>query len=181
MMASDDYEVGYGKPPRHSRFQPGKSGNPKGRRKGSRGLKTDLHAELSASHTIQINGRPIRGSRQQLMVKTLATRAASGDLKAQALLIPLILQVFGIEDRGGEGEADRGGAGGPRGRRPPADPARPPDVGPADVVHGRRGGRHGLRRRRVRPAARCSFRTGALPQGKSGVQSARRPHNLRTP
>lgn len=103
-MASDDYEVGYGKPPRHTQFPPGKSGNPRGRRKGSRGLKTDLHAELSATHTITINGRPIKGSRQQLMVKTLATRAASGDLKAQALLLPLILQVFGIEDRGGERE-----------------------------------------------------------------------------
>ena len=25
-----DYEVGYGKPPRHTRFQPGSSGNPRG-------------------------------------------------------------------------------------------------------------------------------------------------------
>ena len=30
------YEVGYGKPPQATRFQPGKSGNPKGRPKGSR-------------------------------------------------------------------------------------------------------------------------------------------------
>lgn len=30
---SDDYEVGYGKPPQHSRFSKGKSGNPSGRRK----------------------------------------------------------------------------------------------------------------------------------------------------
>ena len=30
------YEVGYAKPPKATRFQPGKSGNPKGRPKGSR-------------------------------------------------------------------------------------------------------------------------------------------------
>jgi hypothetical protein len=97
---SDEYEVGYRKPPRHSQFPLGKSGNPKGRRKGSRGLKTDLQQELASGHTIQINGKPIKGTKQQLMVKTLATRAASGDLKATALLVPLVLQVFGIEDRG---------------------------------------------------------------------------------
>ncbi|MCY3732928.1 MAG: DUF5681 domain-containing protein, partial [Chloroflexi bacterium] len=30
------YDVGFGKPPKHSRFKKGKSGNPKGRPKGSR-------------------------------------------------------------------------------------------------------------------------------------------------
>ena len=34
------YEVGYGRPPIESRFQPGQSGNPKGRRKRQRNLKT---------------------------------------------------------------------------------------------------------------------------------------------
>jgi len=30
----DWFEVGYGKPPRHSRFAAGRSGNPRGRQKG---------------------------------------------------------------------------------------------------------------------------------------------------
>ena len=34
--SSSDYEVGYGKPPKHSRFQKGQSGNPQGRKKGSK-------------------------------------------------------------------------------------------------------------------------------------------------
>src|SRR5258706_16075740 len=88
-----DCEVGYGKPPAHSRFQPGQSGNPRGRRKGTRGLKADLHDELAASHTIQVNGQAIKGTKQRLMILALATRAATGDLKAAGLLLPLILQV----------------------------------------------------------------------------------------
>ncbi|MBC2667200.1 hypothetical protein H7F51_16895 [Novosphingobium flavum] len=99
---SDDDLVGYGRPPKHSRFKPGQSGNPKGRPRGSRGLKTDLHEVLSARHTIQINGKTLKGTRQQLALVTLSARAATGDLKAQALLLPLIMQVFGTEDRGGD-------------------------------------------------------------------------------
>ena len=92
---ADEYQVGYRRPPHHTRFKPGQSGNPRGRPKGARGLKTDLRQALCGQHTIQINGKPLRGNRQELMMLTLATRAASGDLKAQGLLIPLILQLLG--------------------------------------------------------------------------------------
>jgi hypothetical protein len=99
-----DYKVGFGKPPRHTQWKPGQSGNPGGRKTGSRGLKTDLAVELDAKHTIQINKQSVTGTRQQLMVRTLAIRAASGDLKAQQLLLATTLQVLGIEDRGGAKE-----------------------------------------------------------------------------
>lgn len=100
MAKGKPYEVGYGKPPREHQFPPGQSGNPRGRKKGSRGLKTDLHAELSSVLTISINKQPVSGTKQRLMLKSLATRAAAGDVRASALLLPLIMQIFGIEDRG---------------------------------------------------------------------------------
>ena len=49
-MPSDherDYEVGYGKPPRHTRFTKGRSGNPRGRSPGAKNLKTLLSEALS--------------------------------------------------------------------------------------------------------------------------------------
>lgn len=101
-MADDptDDEVGYGKPPKHSRWKKGQSGNSRGRPKGARGLKTDLHAELVTRMEIQMNGKPVSGTKQQLMLKTLTARAASGDVRAIRLLIDLVMQMFGPEDHG---------------------------------------------------------------------------------
>jgi len=105
MAKGGDYAIGYGKPPKDHQFPKGVSGNPKGRKKGSKGLKTDLHAELSSVLTISINKQPVSGTKQRLMLKSLATRAAAGDVRASALLLPLIMQIFGIEDRGTERKA----------------------------------------------------------------------------
>lgn len=99
---SDEYDVGYGKPPKHTRWQKGESGNPRGRPKASRGLKTDLQAEPSSRMTIRISGKPITATKQQLMIKTLTARAAAGDVRAIQTLIKLVMQVFGPEDRGGD-------------------------------------------------------------------------------
>jgi Family of unknown function (DUF5681) len=47
------YVVGYGRPPIESRFQLGSSGNPRGRRKGSKNLKTLIRKAMTASISIQ--------------------------------------------------------------------------------------------------------------------------------
>ena len=41
-----DYEVGYGKPPQHTRFKPGQSGNARGRPRKSKELNKLIQAEL---------------------------------------------------------------------------------------------------------------------------------------
>lgn len=46
--ASNEYAVGYGKPPQASRFRKGQSGNPKGRPPGARGLTTLARKVLDA-------------------------------------------------------------------------------------------------------------------------------------
>lgn len=102
MGDQEEDEVGYCKPPKHSRWQKGQSGNPRGRPKGSRGLKTDLHAELVSRMEIQMNGKRVSGTKQQLMLKTLTARAAAGDVRAIKALIDLVMQVFGPEDRGSD-------------------------------------------------------------------------------
>lgn len=96
--ANNDDEVGYGKPPKKHWFKPGQSGNPKGRKKGSRGLKTDLRAELRSKVPVTENGKTKQLTKQQLVLKALVTKAAKGDIRAAAQVLSLSMQMHGIED-----------------------------------------------------------------------------------
>ena len=77
-----EYEVGYGRPPVHSRFKPGTSGNPKGRSKGTRNLATALERAFSEKVPIVDQGRRRKISKGEAAAKQLVNKAASGDLKA---------------------------------------------------------------------------------------------------
>ena len=94
--------MGTGPRARLPKTKPGQSGNPRGRKKGSRGLKTDLHAELNRIVEVKVGKYTFKGTTQQLTLRTLALLAANGNLKASAQLVPLVLNLFGAEDRGAD-------------------------------------------------------------------------------
>lgn len=98
-MSEGDYEVGYGKPPVGTRFQPGGRGNPKGRKKGSRNLKTDLMEELAERVTLKEGGRTVRLSKQRAMVKALVVKGIKGDERAIAKAFDLLLRLAGPNDQ----------------------------------------------------------------------------------
>jgi hypothetical protein len=79
--------VGFRNPPRSTRFKPGKSGNPKGRPKGSRNFDTALAKELRTRVTITENGRQRRATKQTAIIKQLTNKAAGGDMKATQTII----------------------------------------------------------------------------------------------
>jgi hypothetical protein len=88
--AEPDYEVGYGRPPLHTRFKPGVSGNPSGRPKGATNLATLVQDLLNEPVVVNENGRRRKLSKLRAMIKQLINRSASGDLKAmQTLLRPM--------------------------------------------------------------------------------------------
>ena len=90
-MASKDYEVGYSKPPKHTQFQPGQSGNPKGRPRGTQNLSTDLEEELSAKIMVTEGGNQQQITKQRAMLKTLFAKALKGETRAASVLINLII------------------------------------------------------------------------------------------
>jgi hypothetical protein len=89
----DDYEIGYGRPPVTSRFMPGKSGNPKGRRKGSVGVAALLRAIVSRRITVRNNGVEKKMTLFEATLTNIVNVAAQGDLKAATLVLNLLNNV----------------------------------------------------------------------------------------
>lgn len=100
------YAVGYRKPPKHSRFKPGQSGNPKGRPKGARSLDAALQAELKQTVAVTENGRTRRLPKQVVAIKKLVNNAMLGDTKALQIVL---------------GRTDRLGTASPPGELEPID------------------------------------------------------------
>jgi len=92
------YEVGYGRPPKAHQFAKGCSGNPNGRPKGTRNLKSDLAEELGEHVTLSEGGKPITLSKQRALLKSLVARAIKGDGRAVNALLNLMVRVLDPSD-----------------------------------------------------------------------------------
>jgi hypothetical protein len=98
-----DYQVGYGKPPRHTRFQKGHSGNPRGRPSGSKNLSSLLSDALNETVVVTENGGRRRVSKRQAIITQLVNRSATADFRAVKILLDLLRT---IETRAEQASAD---------------------------------------------------------------------------
>jgi hypothetical protein len=88
--AEKAYKVGYGRPPLNRQFKPGCSGNPKGRAKGSRNLKTVVQQAASRPIRVRKNGKVQTTTTLEAMVENAALKAAQGDTKALITFVGLL-------------------------------------------------------------------------------------------
>lgn len=91
----DDAErVGYGKPPKHSQFKKGQSGNPKGRKPRTRNMSTLLREELETTIEVHEGGRTTKLTKREALIKTLVNDAITGKNQSR----PLLLKIIEIEN-----------------------------------------------------------------------------------
>lgn len=87
---SDEYEVGYGKPPRNTQFKKGQSGNPKGRSKGRKNIRTILSNVLDRNVTITENGQTRKVKFMEALVIQMAAKALNGTTRDQIAVLKAI-------------------------------------------------------------------------------------------
>src|SRR5271156_5322507 len=92
-MAEDenDYKVGPGKPPLHTRFKKGQSGNPGGR--STKSLATLLADALNEKVYVTIDGKRRKITKREAIVTQMVNKSTSADLRATKMLIDMMKDV----------------------------------------------------------------------------------------
>src|SRR6266566_7418337 len=89
--SASDYQVGPGRPPVHTRFKKGQSGNPGGR--STKSLPALLAAALNETVVVTIDGRRRKFTKREAIVTQIVDKSASADLRATKMLIDMMKDV----------------------------------------------------------------------------------------
>ncbi|MEM8736940.1 MAG: DUF5681 domain-containing protein [Planctomycetota bacterium] len=93
-----DYVVGYGRPPKQHRFQPGQSGNPNGRPKKPKDLPSIVASELKKKVRVTEQGEARFVTRLEALAMRLVEQALKGDHRALKYLVQLNDQAVDPDD-----------------------------------------------------------------------------------
>jgi Family of unknown function (DUF5681) len=101
-----DYDVGYGKPPLHSRFKKSFSGNPRGRPSGSKNISTLVREALDEPVIVTEEGGRRKITKRQAVVTQLVNRSAKADLRALKILLDMLRDIEGQTEPVASGAAE---------------------------------------------------------------------------
>jgi len=81
------FDVGYGRPPKSGRFKPGQSGNPKGRKRGTKNFGRMLEEALEQRIRVREGDKIRTMTKKEAIILTLLTKAMQADAKVCSLLM----------------------------------------------------------------------------------------------
>lgn len=93
-----DYEVGYGRPPKATRFKPGQSGNPRGRPKGAKSIPALLEGELNRKLRVREGNRERMLTKRELLVRRLVANGLQKGGRDGELVLRLVASHAGEPD-----------------------------------------------------------------------------------
>lgn len=94
----DDHDVGYAKPPTHSQFKPGQSGNPGGRPKGSKSVHKVMQEVCEEVVVVTENGQKKKMTKLEVATASLFGKASKGDVNAIKLFLSLKAEADSLSD-----------------------------------------------------------------------------------
>jgi len=86
-----EYAANYRKPPVHTRFKKGQSGNPRGR--PAKNLPALLAAALNEKVTVTENGKRRQITKREAVIAQLVNKSAAAELRATKMLIDMLRDV----------------------------------------------------------------------------------------
>ena len=89
--------VGYRRPPKRYRWPKGQSGNPGGKKKGTKSLKSELLSLMNETVEVPIRGKNKKVRMLSLMLRGLAAKGAKGHVAAADKLLALFIQAVGFD------------------------------------------------------------------------------------
>lgn len=95
--SDQEYSIGYKKPPPHTQFQPGQSGNPRGRPKGAKSLNSMALAMLNERVTVKTQNGTRTMTKIEALLQKQMEKASKGDDKATKLLLEYYAQAVADE------------------------------------------------------------------------------------
>ncbi len=93
-----DYEVGYKKPPAHTRFKKNVSGNPHGRRRGTKNIATLLDREFNQRVAVRENGAQRMITKREAAIKQFVNGLISGNPRYAKFLMAFLENLAGASD-----------------------------------------------------------------------------------
>ena len=96
-MSLDDYEIGYKKPPPDGQFKPGHTRSRGRRTRKAPDVNKLILDEIASSIEIKEGAHTRKVTKLSALVKRLVAKALAGELKALAMLLPLIRAAGGAE------------------------------------------------------------------------------------